>query len=101
MVSLMPLAAFAQLEMNYDLLNYMASKEADPDPNDREEIQRQFKSHFIKEVFLNQVFKSDHLFYGESQGPDYDLVNQLMINQFADQLVEGNFIDLSHISLDE
>ena len=51
----MPLAAFAQLEMNYDLLNYMASKEADPDPNDREEIQRQFKSHFIKEVFLNQV----------------------------------------------
>lgn len=100
-VSLLPFVALCQLEMNYDLLNYMASKEADPDPNNREEIQHQFKAHFIKEVFLNQVFKSDHLFYGENQGPDYDLVNQLMINQFADQLVESNFIDLSHVSLDE
>ena len=61
--------ALAQLEMNYDLLNYMATKEADPDPNDRDGIQKQFRTYFIKEVFLNQVFKSDHLFYSDDQGP--------------------------------
>ena len=87
--------------MNYDMLNYMAAKEADPDPDDRDGIKRQFQAHFVKEVFLNNIFKNNQLFYGENQGVDYDLVNQLMINQFADQLIESDFIDLSHVTIDE
>ena len=92
---------FGQVNMNYDLLNYMASKEPDPDPDDREKIKKQFQAHFIKNVFLNQAFKSNHLYYGEDNTQDYGLVNQLMINQFAEQLIETNFIDLSHVSFDE
>ena len=87
--------------MNYELLHYMAAKEADPDPDDREQIKKRFQTHFVKEIFLNNVFKSNHLFYGEDNNNDYGLVNQLMINQFADQLVDSNFIDLSHIMIDE
>ena len=94
-------SAVAQVEMNYDLLNYMASKEPDPNPDDREKIKKQFQTHFIKQVFLNSVFKSNHLYYSDENTADYGLVNQLMINQFAEQLVDTNFIDLSHISLDE
>ena len=91
----------AQVEMNYDVLNYMASREPDPNPDNRAEIKQRFQTYFIKQVFLNQMFKSDHLFYGEGSSADYDLVNQLMINEFADQLVESDFIDLSHVTLDE
>ncbi|RAP23514.1 hypothetical protein DID73_02250 [Candidatus Marinamargulisbacteria bacterium SCGC AG-343-K17] len=94
-------AANCQVEMNYELLHYMAAKEPDPDPNDREQIKKQFQTYFIKQVFLNSVFKSNHLYYGEDNPSDYGLVNQLMINQFAEQLVETDVIDLSHISLDE
>ena len=100
MVMVQPLV-FGQVNMNYDLLNYMASKEPDPDPDDREKIKKQFQAHFIKNVFLNQAFKSNHLYYGEDNTQDYGLVNQLMINQFTEQLIETNFIDLSHVSFDE
>ncbi len=87
--------------MNYDMLNYMAAKEPDPDPNDRDGIKQQFQAHFVKEVFLNNIFKSNQLFYGENDsGTNYDLVNQLMINQFADQLIESDFIDLSHVTIE-
>ncbi|MEK9727161.1 MAG: hypothetical protein VW397_03515 [Candidatus Margulisiibacteriota bacterium] len=91
---------FSQVEMNYEMLNYMAAREADPKPNDREGIKQQFQTHFIKEIFLNNVFKSNQLFYGEGTNNDYDLVNQLMINQFAEQLVESEFIDLSHVTIE-
>ncbi len=94
-------SVICQVEMNYELLNYMAAKEPDPDPEDRQEIKKQFKTYFIKQVFLNSVFKSQHLFYGEDNQNDYGLVNQLMINQFAEQLVDTDFIDLSHINIDE
>ncbi len=88
--------------MNYEILNYMATREADPDPNDREGIKRQFQTYFVKEVFLKNVFKSQHLFYSEDDNShDYDIVNQMIINEFADQIVESNAIDLSHITLDE
>jgi hypothetical protein len=90
-----------QVEMNYDMLHYMASRDPDPNPDDREQIKKQFQAHFIKNVFLNQAFKTNHLFYGEDNTQDYGLVNQLMINQFAEQLIDMNFIDLSHVSLDE
>ena len=43
--------AVAQVEMNYELLHYMAAKEADPDPDDREQIKKQFQTHFVKEIF--------------------------------------------------
>ena len=87
--------------MNYELLNYMASKEPDPNPDDRAQIKKQFQTYFIKQVFLNNMFKSNHLYYSSDNAPDYGLVNQLMINQFADQLVDSNFIDLSHVMTDE
>ena len=41
------------------------------------------------------------MYYGEDNTQDYGLVNQLMINQFAEQLIETNVIDLSHVSFDE
>ena len=91
----------SQVEMNYELLNYMAAKEPDPDPEDREGIKRQFQTYFIKQVFLNNVFKSDHLFYGEDNNADYGLVNQMMINQFAENLADTEFLDLSHINLED
>lgn len=100
-LSVFSLTCFPQVEMNYELLQYMASKEPDPDPDDREQIKKQFQKHFIKRVFLNNVFKTNHLYYGEDNNNDYGLVNQLMINEFADQLVETDFLDLSHITLDE
>ena len=81
--------------MNYEILNYMATKEADPDPDDREGIKRQFQTYFVKEVFLNSMFKSQHLFYDDSNSQDYGIVNQLMINEFANHLIESNVIDLS------
>ena len=49
-------SVMCQVEMNYELLNYMAAKEPDPDPEDRQEIKKQFKTYFIKQVFLNSVF---------------------------------------------
>lgn len=79
----------------------MASKEPDPDPDDRDQIKKQFQTYFIKQVFLNNVFKSNHLYYSDENTNDYGLVNQLMINQFAEELVETDFLDLSHINLDE
>ena len=94
-------SVMCQVEMNYEILHYMAAKEPDPDPEDRQEIKKQFQTYFIKQIFLNNVFKSNHLFYGEDNPSDYGLVNQLMINQFAEQLVDKNFIDLSHITIDE
>ena len=87
--------------MNYELLNYMAAREPNPDPNDRDQIKRQFQTYFIKQVFLNNVFKTNHLYYGEDNNADYGLVNQLMINQFAEQMVEMDVIDLSHVTIDE
>ena len=42
---------YPQVEMNYEILNYMATREADPNPNDREGIKRQFQTYFVKEVF--------------------------------------------------
>ena len=93
---------YPQVDMNYEILNYMATREADPDPNDREGIKRQFQTHFIKEVFLNNVFKSQHLFYDESdKSHEYDIVNQIIINEFANQIVDSKAIDLSHITFDE
>ena len=94
-------SGIAQVQMNYDILHYMASKESDPDPDNKEQIKKQFQTQFVKQVFLNNVFKSNHLYYSEETSNDYDLVNQLMINQFAEQLVETDFLDLSHINLDE
>jgi hypothetical protein len=91
----------AQVPMNYELLNYMATRERDPQPDDRDGIKQRFQTHFIKQVFLDNVFKSNHLFYAEENNTDYGIVNQLMINEFAEQLVESNFIDLSHITIDE
>ena len=93
--------AWCQVEMNYELLHYMASKEPDPDPDDRTQIKKQFQTYFIKQVFLNSMFKSNHLYYGNDNPQDYGLVNQMMINQFADQLVDSNFIDLTHVMTDE
>ncbi len=88
--------------MNYEILNYMATREADPDPNDREAIKKRFQTHFIKEVFLKNVFKSQHLFYDDSNNNhEYDLVNQLIINEFANTIVESKAIDLSHVITDE
>jgi hypothetical protein len=87
----------AQVQMNYDLLNYMATKEPDPDPDDREQIKKQFQTYFVKEVFLNQMFKSNHLYYSQENTSDYGMVNQLMINEFANQLVDSNFIDLTGV----
>jgi hypothetical protein len=86
-----------QVQMNYDLLNYMATKEPDPDPDDREQIKKQFQTYFVKEVFLNQMFKSNHLYYSQENTRDYGMVNQLMINEFANQLVDSNFIDLTGV----
>lgn len=97
----MPAVGMAQSEMNYELLNYMASREKDPDPKNKDQIKKQFQSYFVKEVFLNQVFTPDQLFYGDDAGVEYGLVNQLMINQFADLLVDRQFLDLSHISIDD
>lgn len=93
--------ALSQVQMNYDLLHYMAAKEPDPDPENKEQIKKQFQTYFVKQVFLNNIFKSNHLYYSEENDNDYDLVNQLMINQFAEQLVDTDFLDLSHISIDE
>ena len=87
--------------MNYELLNHMAAQSPDPEPSDREGIKKAFQTYFIKEVFLNKVFTSQHLFYGEDSNRDYGLVNQLMINQFADYLTESNAFDLSIVSTDE
>ena len=91
---------YPQVNMNYELLNYMAARQPDPDPNDRDQVKRQFQTYFVKEVFLNSVFKSNHLFYAEDNNADYGLVNQLMIDQFAEQIVDMEVIDLSHITLD-
>ena len=33
--------------MNYDLLNYMAAKQPDPDPNDRDGIQETVPEHIL------------------------------------------------------
>ena len=93
--------ANAQTPMNYDLLNYMAAQEPDPDQSDESEVKKRFKEYFIKEIFLNQVFKSNHLFYAEKTTHDYALANQLMINQFSKVLSESDFIDLSQVTLDE
>ncbi len=95
------IGAISQVEMNYELLNYMASREQDPDPDDREQIKKQFQTYFIKQVFLNNVFKNNHIYYADDNNQDYGLVNQLMINQFAEQLVDTDFLDLSHITIDE
>ena len=91
----------AQVNMNYELLNYMAARKPDPDPNDRDQVKRQFQTYFVKEVFLNSVFKSNHLYYADDNNADYGLVNQLMIDQFAEQIVDMDVIDLSHITIDE
>ena len=40
------------------------------------------------------------MYYGNDNPQDYGLVNQMMINQFADQLVDSNFIDLTHVMTD-
>ena len=64
-------------------------------------LKRQFQTYFVKEVFLNSVFKSNHLYYAEDNNADYGLVNQLMIDQFAEQIVDMDVIDLSHITIDE
>ena len=61
----------AQVNMNYELLNYMAARQPDPDPNDRDQVKRQFQTYFVKEVFLNSVFKSNHLYYAEDNNADY------------------------------
>lgn len=91
---------FSQVEMNYDMLNYIATQEKSPDKDDREGIKRQFQTYFIKTVFLNNVFKSDQLFYGETD-TNYEIINQLMINQFANNLADTNFLDLSLVNLDD
>ena len=90
-----------QSNINYDILNYMASQEAPPDQSNESEVKRHFKAYFIREVFLNNVFKSNHLFYGEKTSHGYELANQLMINQFSNYLSDSNFIDLSQVSFDE
>tara|TARA_S200000501_G_C20524109_1_gene612669 strand:+ start:378 stop:620 length:243 start_codon:yes stop_codon:yes gene_type:complete len=79
----------------------MASQEAPPDKTNEAEVKRHFKAYFIREIFLNNVFKSNHLFYGENTSHGYELANQLMINQFSNQLSDSNFIDLSQVTLDE
>ena len=58
-------------------------------------MKKRFKSHFIKSIYLENVFSSNHLFYGEDNEADYGLVNEMMLNQFADYLAETDFLDLS------
>ena len=60
-----------------------------------------FKININHSHFLNNVFKNNHIYYADDNNQDYGLVNQLMINQFAEQLVDTDFLDLSHITIDE
>jgi hypothetical protein len=92
---------YAQLDVNYDMLHYMAAQRPQPREDDKDAIKKQFQSHFIKKVFLNNVFKSNHLFYGDDNSNDYGLVNELMMNQFSDYLADSDFLDLSQINIDE
>ena len=88
---------YSQVPMNYEVLNYMASQRPEPDPEDDVAIKKQFQAYFVREVFLNNIFQTTHLFYGEDNNSEYGLVNEMMSNQFADYLVENEFLDLSHI----
>ena len=98
----MPNLVFSQVPMEYEIMNYMASQRPDPDKNDKAAVEKRFKSYFIKKMFLNNIFNSSHLFYGEdSNMADYGLVNEMMTNQFADHLAESDFMDLSGILLDD
>ena len=91
----------SQAAWDYEMVNYMAAQKPNPDPDDDEEVKRRFQSHFIKNVYLENVFKSGQ-FYGEDDNAaDYGLVNEMMLNQFAEYLVDTNFIDLSNINLNE
>ena len=90
---------YPQVNMNYELLNYMAARQPDPDPNDRDQV-KAIPNIFVKEVFLNSVLNQSS-FDAEDNNADYGLVNQLMIDQFAEQIVDKEVIDLSHITLDE
>ena len=97
-------SGYAQVGVDYDMLNYMATRRPTPKSEDKEGIQREFQIQFIKRVFLDKVFKSGHLYYSDEDDTsdydvtgDYDLVNEMMINQFADILVDSQFLDLSDI----
>lgn len=94
-------SALAQVSMNHDLINYLSTLEQDPDVTDREETARRFQSYFIKEVFLNRMLSSQHLFYGNEVSHEYYMVHQKVIDQLADHLIDNNIIDLSSISIDE
>ena len=83
--------------MEYDLLNYIAKPEKRLDPEDDEAVKRRFKAHFIREVFVDNMFKSSHLYYSEEESADYGLVNEMMSDQFAEYLSDTDFIDLSFI----
>ena len=91
------LPSYSQVPVNYEILNYMAAQRPNPDPEDDEAVKKQFQAYFVREVFLNNVFQTTHLFYGEDNNSEYGLVNEMMSNQFADYLVENEFLDLSHI----
>ena len=83
--------------MEYDLLNYVAKPEKRLDPEDDEAVKHRFKTHFIREVFVDNMFKSSHLYYSEEESADYGLVNEMMSDQFAEYLSDSDFIDLSFI----
>ena len=63
--------------MEYEMINYMAVQDKPLDPNDDEAIKRRFKTHFIKEVFLDKMLQSSHLYYSEEDSVDYGIFNEI------------------------
>ena len=82
--------SFSQVSYDYELLNHMAGQQNVSDPMDPESVNQAFQAYFIKRMFLNSVYRNAGRYYSDDSSSDYGLVNELMMNQFANQLAEQN-----------